>query len=144
MSDFDFGTDNNEFFLDLSDAEDTSNDFKPLPPGTYTVIVDKIEQKKSQAGNNMLAITMSVVDSKRKLFDNILLDHSNPEVVKIGRGRAKSLFMAGFGKPTGNFIELQGKLVDCRVGLDKRDATKNQVQSYSACKDKVGGEDVAF
>lgn len=144
MSDFDFGTDNNEFFLDLSDAEDTSNDFKPLPPGTYAVIVDKIEQKKSQAGNNMLAITLSVVGSRRKLFDNILLDHENANVVKIGRGRAKSLFIAGFGKPTGNFLELQGKLVECRVGLDKRDTTKNQVQSYSAPKGQVGGEDVAF
>ena len=92
----------------------------------------------------MLAITLSVASVNRKLFDNILLDHENANVVKIGRGRAKSLFIAGFGKPTGNFLELQGKLIDCRITIDKNDASKNQVQSYSPSKDKVGGEDVAF
>ncbi len=136
MSDMDFGDNNdNEFFLDLSDAEDTSSAFKPLPAGKYTVIINKVEQKKTKAGDSALNVTMSLADSNRKLFDYIMLTHANPEVVKIGRGRAKAMFLAGFGKPTGNFLELAGKVVQVKIAIDKKDDTKNNVQDYSAVRE---------
>jgi hypothetical protein len=66
-----------------------------------------------------------------------MLTHSNPDVVKVGRGRAKAMFMAGFGKPTGNFLELAGKVVQVKIIIDKKDPTRNSVQNYLA-------ESVAF
>lgn len=150
MSDFDFGSEDNnsnEFFLDLSDAEDSSNNFKPLPPGKYQALVQEVKQKKSSAGNDMLAVTLAICDTSRKVYDNILLNHEKAEVVKIGRSRAKSLFLACFGKPTGNLLELQGNVVEVRLAVDKRDDSKNTVQSYSALKKEtspVGGSDAPF
>jgi hypothetical protein len=144
MSDMDFGDNNdNEFFLDLSDAEDTSNSFKPLPAGKYTVIINKVEQKKTKAGDSALNVTMSVEGMNRKLFDYIMLTHANPDVVKIGRGRAKAMFLAGFGKPTGNFLELAGKVVQVKIAIDKKDDTKNTIQDYSAAPESRDA-DIAF
>ena len=133
MSDMDFtaGTDD-EFFLDLTDAEDASGDFKPLPAGTYNVIIDKVEAKKTKLGDNALDVQMSVEGTNRKLFDYIMLSHSNETVVKIGRSRAKAMFIAGFGKPNGNFLELAGKLVRVKITIDKKDPTRNNVQDYLA------------
>jgi hypothetical protein len=138
MSDMNFGDNNdNEFFLDLSDAEDTSSAFQPLPAGTYNVIIDKVEAKKTKAGDNALNVQMSVEGLNRKLFDYIMLTHSNPDAVKIGRGRAKAMFIAGFGKPNGNFLELAGKLVRVKITIDKKDPTRNNVQDYLECKDEI-------
>jgi len=55
------------------------SDFTPFPAETYTLIVDECDERQSKAGNDMLALTLSVSGGDhdgRKLWDYIVPNSS--------------------------------------------------------------------
>ena len=60
--------------------EQQSGDFQPIPEGTYQCVIDRVEVRKTAAGDNMLSITNKITGPNhagRLLFDNLNLWHSN-------------------------------------------------------------------
>jgi len=69
---------------------DAKNPFEPLSEGDYLVRMNRVTEKTSKAGNKMLSVGYQVVsgDSKdRLIFENFLLEHSNPKVSEITNER---------------------------------------------------------
>ena len=64
--------------------------FEPLPEGDYLVRMNRVTEKTSKAGNKMLAVGYQVVNGDfkdRLIFENFLLEHSNPKVSEITNER---------------------------------------------------------
>lgn len=59
------------------DLNSVSDDFTPMPEGMYKMQVEKLEPKASKAGNNMINVTMNVLEPVlylgRKGFTNLVL-----------------------------------------------------------------------
>lgn len=79
------------FNIDWNKVEIT--DYKPLEPATYAAKVISSEIAKTKKGDTMLKLTFEILGSNkgRKLFENYMLQHSNPKAVQAGLGRVKSL-----------------------------------------------------
>ena len=61
MGNLDFDTANVEL-------EETTDDFKPLPEGTYIAEIQEGVVKTGKAGENYLEISMKILDEKQKNF----------------------------------------------------------------------------
>lgn len=74
--------------------------FEPIPEGTYTLMVDKAEEKPTRNGGVQLVLQLRVVEgkyAKRTLFHRINLQHpTSPKCVEIGRAQ-----LSGFCRATG-------------------------------------------
>ena len=57
-----------------SDYKEESGNYSPLPRGDYLVAIEQCNYGVSKNGNTRYKIQLAVADSKRKLFDNIMLD----------------------------------------------------------------------
>lgn len=60
--------------LDFSNV--TGGSFEPVPAGDYLLEIEKVENKVSKAGNDMLNITFNIVEGEyegRKIFDLYVL-----------------------------------------------------------------------
>jgi hypothetical protein len=59
------------------DLNQVNDDFTPMPEGVYKMQVEKLEAKKSKADNNMVNVTMNVLEPTeylgRKGFTNLVL-----------------------------------------------------------------------
>jgi hypothetical protein len=110
------------------------NDFAPLPPGEYTVTIDKAEIKQTKAGDgHYVNVQLSVVGDKyanRKMFDRMNIDNPSQKAVEIGLRQFSSLCRAAAGgqdvKVT-DTDELLGQTVVVKVAV-KDD--QNVVKAY--------------
>jgi hypothetical protein len=66
-------------------AVEPSRPLEPLPAGDYICAIVQSELKKSNGGDDMLAIELQVLEGQHKgckLFDRCMRSHSNPQVVR--------------------------------------------------------------
>ena len=79
-------------------------DFAPIPDGQYSVVVAKAEVKETKAGGHALNVGYQVTDGEfkgRMIFDFINIEHTNPEVIRIGMERLATIAWAtGLNKET--------------------------------------------
>lgn len=76
------------FALNAAEVLPLTDEFTPLPAGTYNVKITNIEEKPTQAGGLMIVFTMEVLDGKhkgRKLWNNFNVVNENPKAVDIAR-----------------------------------------------------------
>ena len=103
---------------DLGKFEMLPDEFAPVPDGWYEVEVEKIDTRTSNAGNEYLALQLSVTEgdhASRKFFVNFNLWHPDATVVKIAQRSMGNLFKAaGFGA-MGETDQLGGQQVRARV-----------------------------
>lgn len=66
--------------------------FGPIPPGNYYADIEKSEYKDTKSGGKMVALSVAV--GNRKLFTNIVVDHTNKEVAERGRKDVADLLFA--------------------------------------------------
>lgn len=114
-------------FLDLSEVKVESN-FKAIPAGTYTVILDDCEVKQTKSG------TGEYINCKFKIiggeYDDKILYHmfniknENQEAVKIGLSQLRT-FMECAG-----IKDLKLKSVVELVGYKAMATVKNKTDSY--------------
>ena len=117
-----------------------NGDFKPLPPGDYSVVVSQQpelkETKKKREGISQRGLFMSIAfkvtspeHSGRLLFANINLDNDNQMCVDIGKRKLAKLGMA-IGLPTAP--ERTEQLVNAQLIVKvKVDGDRNQITDYN-------------
>jgi len=105
--------------------------FETLPDGRYSVVVAKADVKESKAGGHYINFGYQVVDGDHKgamVFDIVNINHSNPEVVRIGMERLATVAWAtGHTKDTvEDSDELINKLpFEVSVKTEEKDGYKN-------------------
>ena len=83
-----------DFHIDLTEDEDTSGSFEPIPEGTYELMAEDWEQKISKAGNKYLKVTYRVQGenyANRVVWENFTISGANPTV---GISRLKQWMVA--------------------------------------------------
>lgn len=139
-------------FADMMQDSDWDNEealeaakgsFGPIPAGTYDALVEMLgdkaddnygNPKRTKSGDGWtLPLTLQIVGGEydgRKLFENLNIANPNATAQAIGRKALDSLRKAA-GKPAAkDSSELLNAMVRIKVGIDKKDPTKNRVLEY--------------
>ena len=77
----------------------TEQNFKPIPVGDHRVRIAEAEEKMSNSGNQMVALTLEVSGYSSKIFHNIVFLKENPKLVNQKLGELWN----SFGIPQENF-----------------------------------------
>ena len=87
-----------EYDFDVNTVQEVDDDFKPLPPGNYSVSIDYCDVRDTKKMNGeMLHLEFLVTEGNgqgRKLFDNLLFKHENPTAVEMGKKKIAALARA--------------------------------------------------
>lgn len=110
--------------------------FDAVPTGEYKVqIIDtKVAPPKSGDGM-MLSITYEIVGDQeyegKRIFDNMMLEHSNPDSRRLGRQRFNSVcFYTKVNNPKDS-VQLHGKTLSLYVIVEEWNGKpKNVVKKY--------------
>lgn len=128
------------FAIDFNQVEDAP-DFAPLPIGEYAVSVEDAEQRVTQAGGTGINVKLQVLEGPYKgryVFDFLNVSHpDNPPWLNISLSRLKQLVTScgiDTSKPFTDVSVLKGQCVSVRLGIDKRDTSKNTTNAYSPLK----------
>ena len=123
--------------FNTDEVEVVDDDFSPLPPGNYPVIVESSEFKETRAGNGkFLLLQLMVMDGKgknRKLFDRLNLENPNPQAVEIAKKQLASLCRAMGKQKIADSSELHNNPVVARVEIQKGSdgyEDSNEVKGY--------------
>ena len=114
--------------------EDNQGDFKPLPNGSYNVLIENAEAKENAtSGAAGISLKLKVISSNynnRVLFDYMLLKSNNPNAAKARERALSSLKKIGLLCGSENTTQWAGKKVSVRVGIDRNDTTRNIIWGY--------------
>lgn len=119
--------------FDAEEHKDTG--FEALPKGNYVVMIDKAETKYTKNGKGeMLVLEVIVHDGPyrgKRLWDRFTISHTESDAaVKIGLGKL-SACSRSVGMPRWrNERELVGRVGEVTVGVDKEDATRNEIKGW--------------
>ena len=111
--------------------------FEPIPAGDYLAVVVATEMKPTKNGSGeYLQLEIEVLDGPhkgRKVWDRLMLKHTNSQTVAIARSTLSALCRAvGVMQPRDS-IELHNLPVVVKVACKKRDDTgeiTNAVKGY--------------
>ncbi len=111
--------------------------FEPLPAGDYLGIVVATEMKPTKNGSGeYLQLEFEIIDGPykgRKVWDRLMLKHTNSQTVTIARSTLSALCRAvGVMQPKDS-VELHNLPVTVKVACKKRDDTgelTNVVKGY--------------
>ena len=124
--------------FDTSNVEptETTDDFKPLPEGTYLAELQDGVIKTGKGGENYLEISMKILDENRWVWDRFFLWYdSSPKAKKVANERFAELAFALGMKKVGDTEELTLKKVQVKLGIEPASgqySAKNNVLMYSA------------
>ena len=118
--------------------------FTPLPKGTYMVVLQTVEEKPTKAGNGTYLDTTFVVNEgthkNRLIFHKFIVDHPNPNAVKIGTEQLEKFLkcagakkgLADIDHDTGEVIKFANIPVPVNVDIDVRDGftSRNKIVSF--------------
>ena len=109
--------------FNADEVEVVDDDFSPLPPGDYPVIVEDSEFRDTKAGDGKyLFLQLMVIDGQgknRKLFDRLNLDNPNAQAVEISKKQLASLCRAMGKQKISDSAELHDVPVVARVEIRK-------------------------
>jgi len=75
--------------IDMTNVEEPTNSFEPIPNGQYKAMVENSEMKTTKAGTGkFLAVTFKILEGEfegRLVFENMNLVNPNPKCVEIGK-----------------------------------------------------------
>ena len=115
-------------------AIDTTDNFAPIPEGTYRVLVASAEEKPTASGNGQgLNVQYEVVEGThkgRKLFHWINLRNPNKMAEEIGHKELARLCLATNVPQPRSCAEFCGKLIQVTVKVGERNGEKrNEIKS---------------
>lgn len=97
------------------------DDFTPVPPGAYNVMIVSSEIKETSKGGQMLVVEMDIQDgdhSGRKLFDRLNIKNENSKTVDIAY-RTLGEIVKAVGKSTiADTNELHDKRLTVNVSVE--------------------------
>lgn len=125
--------------FNAAEIEDLRDD-TPLPDGHYYLEVEKMELKQTANGQgtganaqfDCLGEAETGAMQGRKVFNWFNLQHSNDTAQKIGQAEFASLCKAVGVMTPRDTDELIGKRFIAKIGIDKKDNTKNVIKKYLA------------
>lgn len=108
----------------FKNAEAADNNFKPIPPGDYTLKVSEAELKSAKDGyGQYIKVTFTVIGPKfegRKIFTNFNTRNRSDDAARIGISQLKALVLAGrVSEPLIDTDQLIGATVNARVTIEK-------------------------
>lgn len=133
-----------------SAAVEPTEEFKPIEPGEYNFLVEKVELKPTKAGTgSYLNLQLKVQGgpcNNRVVFDMITYTNPNPQAVEIGHRKLSGLCRAAGITQLTDTQQLVNRIVAGKVGI-REDKTgqyepQNDVKLYksaAAATQPVGG-----
>lgn len=110
------------------------NDFAPIPVGDHRVRISKAEEKKSQNGNDMIALTLDVSGHSGSLWYYLVFMPNNPQMTNQKLGQIFSSF--GITPGDMNTANWVGKVGACRVKHELYNGENSAKVSYFLTKEK--------
>jgi len=139
--------------FNADEVEVVDEDFSPLMPGDYPVIVQDSEFRETKKEDgNYLFLQLLVINGQgknRKLFDRLNLDNPNPQAVEISKKQLASLCRAIGKQKITDSRELHDipviARVEIRKGSDGYDDSNN-IKGYKKYQapEPSDGDDVPF
>ena len=118
--------------------QEVLNDFTPVPPNDYKVIIAKSEFKKTKAGTgHYLSLQMKIIEGEykgRTLFENLNLDNPNPTAVEIANKALNTICKACNKVGVQDSEELHGIPMIATVSITEATKTKpasNSIKFYA-------------
>jgi len=118
--------------------QEVLNDFTPVPPNDYKVIIAKSEFKKTKAGTgHYLSLQMKIIEGEYKgriLFENLNLDNPNPTAVEIANKALNTICKACNKVGVQDSEELHGIPMIATVSITEATKTKpasNSIKFYA-------------
>lgn len=97
-----------EVLQNFDPKTDTVSDFTPVPDGTYTCVIDEVENKVSSKGTEFILITLGIIDgahSGSKLFYSIYFSENT--LVRGIKTIVKVMDIFGYSVPEESFESLE-------------------------------------
>jgi hypothetical protein len=76
-----------------------------IKDGLYDGVIDAAAVKKSQSGNNYLALSIKLANGLQ-VRENLNLEHATPDVKKIAVDKVQSIIAFGVDKPDAKFSNI--------------------------------------
>jgi len=125
--------------IDLSGVQAPT--YNPIPAGDYVVDIVHAEVRDTQNGaGKYVNVEMQVQmpdGNTRTLYDVIVFEHNTSAIAQeIGSRRLRSL-SDSVGQDAADFdpLELAGNRVQAKIGIQKKDADRNEVKVYKPLSD---------
>lgn len=127
--------------------QEVLNDFTPVPPNDYKVIITKSEFKKTKAGTgHYLSLQMKIIEGEYKgriLFENLNLDNPNPTAVEIANKALNTICKACNKVGVQDSEELHGIPMIATVAVTEATKTRpasNDIKFYAPIEGAVNEE----
>jgi len=138
----------------VPDTNDQYTGYDPLPAGEYKVqITDSdIGTPKSGDGEMLKLVYEVVADPQfegRKLFDNLILEHSSADAVRIGKQKLNTICALTGTKSLKDSAQLHGKTISLLVGIreyngEKQNTIKKYLPFNSGIQEEKKDENTSF
>ena len=96
-----------------------SDNYEPIPPGTYAVIIEKTDYAETQSGNgHYIKLDLAVCDGtfkNRKIYDYLVIDHPNQEVVNIAKRKLRDYCITCDIPRLSDTEQLYGRMLNVEV-----------------------------
>lgn len=132
----------------VPDATDQYQGFEPLPAGEYKVQITDSDIVTPKSGNgSMIKFTYEVIADPqfdgRKIFDNIIIEHSSVEAERIGKQKLNTICALTGVKSLKDTAQLHGKTLSLLISVKESNGEKqNVIKKYLPFNpDREDGQD---
>ena len=126
----------------VPDANDQYQGFEPLPAGEYKVQITDSDIVTPKSGNgSMIKFTYEVIADPqfdgRKIFDNIIIEHSSVEAERIGKQKLNTICALTGVKALKDTAQLHGKVMALLISVkDNQGEKQNVIKKYLPFNDR--------
>ena len=126
----------------VPDHNDQYKGYEPLPGGEYKVQITDSDIVTPKSGNgSMIKFTYEVIaDAQfdgRKIFDNIIIEHSSVEAERIGKQKLNTICALTGVKALKDTAQLHGKAMALLVSVkDNQGEKQNVIKKYLPFNDR--------
>lgn len=130
----------------VPDATDQYQGFEPLPAGEYKVQITDSDIVTPKSGNgSMIKFTYEVIADPqfdgRKIFDNIIIEHSSVEAERIGKQKLNTICALTGIKALKDTAQLHGKAMSLLISVkDNQGEKQNVIKKYLPFNDRDENE----
>ena len=131
----------------VPDATDQYQGFEPLPAGEYKVQITDSDIVTPKSGNgSMIKFTYEVIADPqfdgRKIFDNIIIEHSSVEAERIGKQKLNTICALTGVKALKDTAQLHGKAMSLLISVkDNQGEKQNVIKKYLPFNDREQEEE---
>jgi hypothetical protein len=126
------------YSFNVDDAPPPDDKFTPIPLAWYAAEVTASEVKRTKAGDgayfNLQWKILGPSHANRIIFDTVMVEHPNPQVVEIGQRSLASMLTAMGRRQMEYTTDLHAQPCEIKVGIESKPGyeDKNVVKAYRA------------